>query len=92
MSCVIYWKVDNDGMNKISESSMERDSTKDATPVSELSDDVHHLRKKILEGIIDEAATLINIQASTNRLFIARTCPHAALSLEEAALHHLKKK
>ena len=79
-------------MNKISESLVEKESHKDATPASGLSDDVHHLRKKILNGIIDEAATLINIQASTNKLFVARTCPHAALSLEEAALNHLKKK
>ena len=79
-------------MNKVSDSFVETESHKDANPPSELSDDVHHLRKKILEGIIDEAATLINIQASTNRLFIARTCPHAALFLEEAALYHLKKK
>ena len=79
-------------MNKTTESLVERETHKDVTPASELSDDVHHLRKKILEGIIDEAATLINIQALTNRLFVARTCPHAAIFLEEAALYHLKKK
>ena len=57
-----------------------------------LSDEVDQLRRKILDSIIEEAGTLIDLQSSTNRSFIARTCPCAALSLEEALLHLLTRK
>jgi hypothetical protein len=57
-----------------------------------LSDELFLLRKKILNGIIDEAESLINIQSVTNKSFRARTCPKAAMKLEEAQLYQLTKK
>lgn len=57
-----------------------------------LSDELFLLRKKILNGIIDEAESLINIQSITNKSFRARTCPKAAMNLEEAQLYQLTKK
>lgn len=79
-------------MNLQTEPPLERPSQNPTNSTSELSDEVYQLRKKILSGIIDESATLIDIQSSTNRSFRARTCPCAALSLEEATLYHLTRK
>lgn len=61
-------------------------------PAQHFPDEVHQLRRKILDSVIKETAILIDLQSSTNRSFIARTCPHAALCLEEALLYQLTRK
>ena len=56
------------------------------------SDELYELRKKILNSIIDEAGTLIDVQSAINRSFRSTTCPLAALALEEASLYQMTKK
>lgn len=75
-------------MSQISDATSEQQPKKIQDSILKLSDEVYQLRKKILMEIIDQSIYLVDIQSSTNRLFLARTCPFAALSLEEATLHH----
>jgi hypothetical protein len=60
--------------------------------ITSSSTELYLLRRKILNGIIDEAANLIDIQSTTNRQFNARTDPRAAINLQEAQLCQMKKK
>jgi hypothetical protein len=74
-------------MSQISDVTPEKQPKKIQDSILELSDEVYQMRKKILNEIIDQSVSLVDIQSSTNRLFLARTCPFAALNLEEATLY-----
>lgn len=75
-------------MSHISDVTSEKKPKEIQDSIFELSDEVYQMRKKILDEIIDQSISLVDIQSSTNRLFLARTCPFAAVTLEEATLYH----
>lgn len=75
-------------MSHISDVTSEKKPKEIQDSIFELSDEVYQMRKKILHEIIDQSIFLVDIQSSTNRLFLARTCPFAAVTLEEATLYH----
>lgn len=72
--------------------SQTAEKTKTVEPTSNLLREIYTIRRKVLNGIIDESATLIDIQSSLNRSFKSRTCPHAAISLGEATLYQMARK
>ena len=70
----------------------DEEPIKNTAGSASLNEDLYLLRKQIVGGIIDEASTVINMQSSINRSFRARTCPLAALAMDEAVLYQLTRK